>query len=108
MTNMELINELNEKLDENAFTIAQLKQSGGQKFNTKIAAMSSTFAKSNIGKLLKLDKIPPKGNTKKDNLNKSIDKSPTTLKNRSKSSTPARNNKSGDKKISFGNILGIN
>jgi hypothetical protein len=59
--NLDIINDLNTKLDENAYTMAQLKLGGGSVGKTKIGAIGKSFANSSIGKLLKLDKKDDKG-----------------------------------------------
>lgn len=108
-SNLEIINELNEKLDENAFTIAQLKQSGGKKFATKIGAMSSTFKNSSIGKLLKLDKVQPK--PKNEGTNDEEEKDDEEInpdKDRSKSASKSKNDKDKPKpKGGLGALFGV-
>lgn len=52
--NLEIINELNERMDDAVYTIAQLKLGGGKKFTTKIGALSTTLAHSGLGGLLGL------------------------------------------------------
>lgn len=52
--NLEIINELNERMDDAIYTIAQLKLGGGKKFTTKIGALSTTLAQSGLGGLLGL------------------------------------------------------